>query len=175
MPYRSLIFCAIDTRRIKIVNIRSLALLVFIFAASAALAAYIGIRYDQPVPEHQVQRATPPASPAPVTASTTAAPAAMAKPETSVVSTTPARDTTQPMTLQSAPERKPPQAVQLPARNTMELSGSNTVGAARPAAPPETEAPKCNKDACANAYPRSFDAGDCTYQPTNGPRRLCKK
>jgi hypothetical protein len=35
------------------------------------------------------------------------------------------------------------------------------------------ESPKCNKEACANAF-RSFDAADCTFQPTNGPRRVCK-
>jgi hypothetical protein len=55
----------------------------------------------------------------------------------------------------------------------MELSGS---GVLAPRTPVSTEiaAPKCNMEACANAY-RSFDAGDCTYQPTNGPRRLCNK
>jgi len=33
---------------------------------------------------------------------------------------------------------------------------------------------KCNARACASAY-QSFQASDCTYQPNNGPRRLCKK
>lgn len=33
---------------------------------------------------------------------------------------------------------------------------------------------KCNARACASAY-QSFQASDCTYQPRNGPRRLCKK
>ena len=33
---------------------------------------------------------------------------------------------------------------------------------------------KCNARACASAY-HSFQASDCTYQPNNGPRRLCKK
>jgi hypothetical protein len=32
----------------------------------------------------------------------------------------------------------------------------------------------CNARACASAY-QSFQASDCTYQPNNGPRRLCKK
>lgn len=38
------------------------------------------------------------------------------------------------------------------------------------AAPP----PKCDLTACASAY-RSFRADDCTYQPLDGPRRLCTK
>lgn len=33
---------------------------------------------------------------------------------------------------------------------------------------------KCDVDACATAY-HSFRASDCTYQPRNGPRRLCEK
>lgn len=32
----------------------------------------------------------------------------------------------------------------------------------------------CNVAACAAAY-RSFTASDCTYQPLEGPRRLCTK
>jgi BA14K-like protein len=34
--------------------------------------------------------------------------------------------------------------------------------------------PKCDVIACSNAY-RSFQESDCTYQPSNGPRRLCTK
>jgi BA14K-like protein len=33
---------------------------------------------------------------------------------------------------------------------------------------------KCNVSACERAY-ISFSAADCTYQPTQGPRRLCTK
>jgi BA14K-like protein len=33
---------------------------------------------------------------------------------------------------------------------------------------------QCNVDACAHAY-ISFNRADCTYQPTEGPRRLCAK
>ena len=32
----------------------------------------------------------------------------------------------------------------------------------------------CNVRACARAY-RSFQAADCSYQPTDGPRRRCAK
>jgi len=40
----------------------------------------------------------------------------------------------------------------------------------------ETQPPQasCNVQACTAAY-RSFTAADCTYQPSNGPRRLCTK
>ncbi len=34
--------------------------------------------------------------------------------------------------------------------------------------------PFCDVNACTNAY-RSFRASDCTYQPYEGERRLCKK
>ncbi|HSM20327.1 MAG TPA: PBP1A family penicillin-binding protein [Hyphomicrobiales bacterium] len=36
------------------------------------------------------------------------------------------------------------------------------------------EQPRCDIEACAAAY-RSFRASDCTYQPYNGPRKLCTK
>ncbi len=39
------------------------------------------------------------------------------------------------------------------------------------AAPPP---PKCDVSACVRAY-RSFTESDCTYQPSDGPRRLCTK
>ncbi len=46
------------------------------------------------------------------------------------------------------------------------------------AAAPMTEAPKtsnaCNLDACGKAF-RSFDPRDCTFQPFEGPRRLCTR
>jgi hypothetical protein len=38
----------------------------------------------------------------------------------------------------------------------------------------QAQAPACNVAACAAAY-RSFTAEDCTYQPFDGPRRLCTK
>jgi hypothetical protein len=153
------------------VDLRSLALVVLIFAASSALAGYVGMTYWRPVASQQMQPAAQPASPAPSPLSATAA-RPSSKPEASVVPPVPARETTQPQTLQSASEKKIPQDVQ-PAKNTMELSGSSAA-APRTIGSTETTALKCNKEACANAY-RSFDAGDCTYQPANGPRRLCNK
>ncbi len=46
-----------------------------------------------------------------------------------------------------------------------------------PAAAVATQAPApppCDIDACTSAY-HSFRASDCTYQPNEGPRRLCTK
>lgn len=40
--------------------------------------------------------------------------------------------------------------------------------------PAGSAAPKCNIEACRAAY-RSFTDADCTYQPLEGPRRLCTK
>ncbi len=42
------------------------------------------------------------------------------------------------------------------------------------AAAPEQAKPKCDLEACVARY-RSFDATDCTYQPNDGPRRLCTR
>jgi hypothetical protein len=169
------------------VNLRSLALMVFIFAASAALAGYVGMKYGEPGSQQQVQHATPPARPAPPARPSPSAGSAPAlpNPDASVAPPMPARETAQPLTLQSAPEKNSPQDVPPPARNTMEPSRPGTVAAPiaptpNTAAPNTTtgardaEAPKCNKDACASAY-RSFDPADCTYLPANGPRRICKK
>jgi hypothetical protein len=155
--------------RSKTVNLRSLALLVFIFGASAALAGYIGMKYEEPASQHQAKRTAPPAlaaAPSPSAAAPSSSPTAspsVSKPDASVVSPIPARETTQ-----------PPQEIGLPAKNATELSASTTTEAAKTTGSQVMEAPKCNKEACANAY-RSFDAGDCTYQPTNGARRICKK
>ena len=57
------------------------------------------------------------------------------------------------------------------------LGAIGTLGSATPAdttgATPVAAA-SCNVSACSSAY-RSFRASDCTYQPTNGERRLCTK
>jgi penicillin-binding protein 1A len=34
--------------------------------------------------------------------------------------------------------------------------------------------PKCNIEACKQAY-FTFTPEDCTYQPSDGPRKLCTK
>jgi hypothetical protein len=40
--------------------------------------------------------------------------------------------------------------------------------------PVAAEVPLCDVQACERAY-RSFTASDCTYQPSDGPRRLCTR
>ncbi|MBS0534823.1 MAG: BA14K family protein [Proteobacteria bacterium] len=50
-----------------------------------------------------------------------------------------------------------------------------TPPAAASTAKPETRAQAaCNIAACTDAY-ISFNASDCTYQPSDGPRRICTK
>ena len=51
---------------------------------------------------------------------------------------------------------------------------SSTAPAAETDAAGDQTAPKCNVDACKQAY-FTFTASDCTYQPSNGPRKLCTK
>ena len=53
---------------------------------------------------------------------------------------------------------------------------TSTTTAAQVPADASAAAPqvRCNVDACTAAY-RSFTPSDCTYQPSNGPRRLCTK
>ncbi len=51
---------------------------------------------------------------------------------------------------------------------------SGSIAAPEPSAP-AAAAPRCNVSACAASYPRSFKEADCTFQPGNGPRRVCEK
>jgi hypothetical protein len=53
------------------------------------------------------------------------------------------------------------------APQTGEVSAANMTTEARPR-------PRCDIDACARAY-YTFRPFDCTYQPSNGPRRLCTR
>lgn len=39
---------------------------------------------------------------------------------------------------------------------------------------PDAAPPNCHVDACKQAY-FTFNPADCTYQPSNGPRKLCTK
>jgi hypothetical protein len=100
------------------------------------------------------------------------APAPAAKAPKPAVAAAPAAASTQPQatTQQRAPARE----------TTAQASESVTSPAAEkdsaqpePAAAP-TQKASCNVSACAAAY-QSFHAEDCTYQPYDGPRRLCEK
>lgn len=54
-------------------------------------------------------------------------------------------------------------------------NGDNAAQTSRAQATTEAVAPPgCNVSACEARY-KSFRASDCTYQPNNGPRRLCKR
>jgi hypothetical protein len=56
--------------------------------------------------------------------------------------------------------------------------GTPPVAASAPVAAspaPEARAQACNIAACSRSYPRSFSSADCTFQPSEGPRRLCTK
>lgn len=68
----------------------------------------------------------------------------------------------------------PPRPDSAQARGTApepdESEATSSVGAA----PQAARGPSCNVQACAAAY-FTFDPTDCTYQPLNGPRRLCTK
>jgi hypothetical protein len=58
--------------------------------------------------------------------------------------------------------------------NTPSSGATAQAATSEPADAPQP-AVRCNVNACATAYPHSFRATDCTYQPSNGPRRLCAK
>jgi hypothetical protein len=66
-----------------------------------------------------------------------------------------------------------PPSLAAPASPIAPATGGAAARAGVAIAAPEPEV-RCNIDACAAAY-RSFRTSDCTYQPTNGPRRLCTK
>jgi hypothetical protein len=158
------------------VHLRSLALLLAIFGVSAALAGYVGKRYE-PVAQHQAQPetavATPAAAPAPLP-SRPATATAPAQPEAVAVGPVPGPELRQPMTLQSAPANIAPRDVPPPPKSAEQTGGPSTAEAPRTTGARDAAAPKCNQQACAEAY-RSFDATDCTYLPSTGPRRLCNK
>lgn len=59
-----------------------------------------------------------------------------------------------------------------------QTEASAVPGAAGPIVAPEPDAaqspPNCHVEACKQAF-FTFNAADCTYQPSNGPRKLCAK
>lgn len=75
------------------------------------------------------------------------------------------------------------QAVAVPAMSPAPIRGPGplapaTIGAPAPPAAAASNQPAppitCNVSACARAY-HSFQAADCSYQPSGGPRRRCTK
>jgi hypothetical protein len=70
-----------------------------------------------------------------------------------------------------AAQAVPPQQAAPPPRQSGQTSAQ---GEEQGTEQKEEPAPACNVQACEAAY-RSFTASDCTYQPFDGPRRLCTK
>ena len=66
-----------------------------------------------------------------------------------------------------------PPALAAPPSPVSPATPGTTAQAAAPVAASEPQV-RCNVNACSAAY-RSFRATDCTYQPNDGPRRLCAK
>jgi hypothetical protein len=71
-----------------------------------------------------------------------------------------------PVAQQSAPPKQPPSVAQQPTPQIYQPA-QTTAQSQEPSA-------ACDVAACTAAY-RSFTASDCTYQPLEGPRRLCTK
>ena len=72
-------------------------------------------------------------------------------------------------------ERRTEHELVSPSRVAVLIDSSASMTLADEAAEPvAAAAPKCDVDACALAY-RSFTSEDCTYQPLDGPRRLCTR
>lgn len=145
----------------------------FFVALIAAFSVLFGLDWvsapmsPMPPSKYELRAAVPPPSPAPVVAE--------AKPETKP-------DAKPESTLQAKPEAKPAGAPKLatpgaaaPAAAPLYATDQQpaSIAAAEPGAA-ATPAPKCNVEVCTSAY-RSFTAADCTYQPSDGPRRLCTK
>lgn len=71
------------------------------------------------------------------------------------------------------PATKPVAVAKAPPNQTVSVP-SPIVAPEQSAAPPAPPQPKCDVAACSAAY-RSFRESDCTWQPFEGPRRLCDK
>jgi BA14K-like protein len=162
------------------VHLRGLALLIFIFGASAALAGFVGMKYDEYTSKPAVQsreptleredQSTNPVAPVPFAARHDAS---LSSPAAPIVPTT---ETAQTPSLGSAlvSKRNGSQDVRQPAREARKVIGSEVVEDKKTTEANGRQAPKCNIQACENAY-RSFDAASCTYRPPNGSRRFCRK
>ena len=116
-----------------------------------------------PASKYALRAAVPPAPPAPAVAklepkTEAAASAAVTSPGAAAPIAPPAAPAA------VAPVAAAPVAIEQPA----------PIAAIEPVAAAPKPAPRCDVDACASAY-RSFTEADCTYQPSDGPRRLCTK
>lgn len=101
------------------------------------------------------------------------------KPEAKAEPTAPTPPATSAPSAAPAATAAPPAAASTP--NSEQVKQETPAAAAEPAttAPPAADAApavsdKCDVEACKRAY-FTFNPADCTYQPSNGPRRLCTK
>ena len=156
-------------------HLRGLALLVFIFATSAALAGFVGMKYDEYTSKPAVQsreptleredQSTNPVAPVSFAARHDASLSNLAAP---IVPTTETAQTA------SVSKKNDSQDVRQPARDARKVAGSDVGEDKKTTEANGRQIPKCNIQACENAY-RSFDAASCTYRPPNGSRRFCSK
>lgn len=144
-------------------------LVSFFVALIAAGSVLFGLDFTpapmppMPASKYELRAAVPPAAPVPVTAETKSAPKTEAAASAMATKSAPL-----PVALPAqAPAAPAPVAALEPPLAPIAASEPGSVAAAPPA-------PRCDVDACAAAY-RSFTREDCTYQPVDGPRRLCTR
>jgi type IV secretory pathway VirB10-like protein len=137
----------------------------FCVALVAALSVAFGLDWDSapmspmPASPYELRAAVPPPPPAVVAR---VEPRAELKVETKAQAPAPAVAAVQPVAAPPAPVPPPDQ------QPAAIIADEPNAAAATP------PAPRCDLEACASAY-RSFTPEDCTYQPNEGPRRLCTR
>ena len=107
-----------------------------------------------------------PAAAAPAPAAATPAPASTANPATPETPAAAAAPTAAPGAAASPPAAPPSNAASSNPPPSPSAENTNP--------PPPKVSDKCDIDACKRAY-FTFDPADCTYRPSNGPRRLCTR
>ena len=148
----------------------------FFVALIAAFSVLFGLDWvsapmsPMPPSKYEIRAAVPPPPPAPVVAEAKPETKPDAKPESTPQAKPAAKPAAAPKV--ATPGAAAPASAPLNATDQQPAS----IVAAEPgvAAATPLSAPKCNVEVCANSY-RSFTAADCTYQPSDGPRRLCTK
>jgi BA14K-like protein len=124
-------------------------------------------------PKAEVSAATTPSAPVAPANAAKPTPAAPAQPRANIGApiVAPGLSPSQSTATQSATQSPSPSSNQN--ANPVPVSSAAAAQADVPGGPAEPQA-RCNVSACTAAY-RSFTPADCTYQPSNGPRRLCTK
>lgn len=146
-------------------------LVAFIVLVISAGSVVFGVEWisapmtPMPASPYQLRAAAPPPPPAVQQAATK--PADVATPASSPVETAGKAVSSAPVAATPAQPASPTPAVAATAPEPAPLVA--------PEPEPATAAvPLCDIQACERAY-RSFTASDCTYQPNDGPRRLCTR